>query len=210
MLSDKRTDAVSPVVGTMLMLTLVIILAAVLSGYAGGIAGSETNSGGDLRITAHTTITNTGGDDSRFFIDVISCTPLQTKNLKLKTSWKTYNKTGELVSSDTTVSAGVENFDYTVGNTENKGVAPVENDSGEICDFGDYALMAGSRMEAYPAEEYNDFSYESGFSGDMMQAVLGDDWKNLQSGDVVSVMLIYVPTGTIVYDEDVYVNAKSR
>jgi flagellin-like protein len=40
-MSGKENEAVSPVVGVMLMLVVTIILAAVVSGFAGGLAGSQ-------------------------------------------------------------------------------------------------------------------------------------------------------------------------
>jgi FlaG/FlaF family flagellin (archaellin) len=36
---EGKEDAVSPVVGVMLMLVVTIIIAAVVSGFAGGLAG---------------------------------------------------------------------------------------------------------------------------------------------------------------------------
>lgn len=36
---ERKEDAVSPVVGVMLMLVVTIIIAAVVSGFAGGLAG---------------------------------------------------------------------------------------------------------------------------------------------------------------------------
>jgi FlaG/FlaF family flagellin (archaellin) len=213
----KNPDAVSPVVGVMLMLTLVIVLAAVISGFAGGIAGSS-NSGSLIEITAQTKIINSGNNDtSRFEIDIISVNdPVSTKDLKLKTSWKSYDDAGNLVLHENSSMPGTENFNYIKSGVSPIGAGPglpqwdgtYENISTNMS-FGNYALMAGTRMVAYPAEEYGQSEpkiYDS-FSGtDCMQAILGEGWNNLSSGDVVNVMLIHVPSGRIIYDEDVNVN----
>ncbi|MBN2734060.1 MAG: type IV pilin [Methanomicrobiaceae archaeon] len=210
---EKNNEAVSPVVGVMLMLVVTIIIAAVVSGFAGGIVGGS-NTGSATEIVAQTKIINTGEDlGSRFEIDILSASPpVSTKDLKLKTSWKTYEG-GNLISECKSTMPGSDNFDC----NGNKGVAPIGIDPGlsvwdradkieDDMSFGKYALMAGTRMYAYPAEEYDGYSYND-FSGiDSMQAVLGEEWYKLKSGDVVSVMLIYVPTGQIIYDEDVFVN----
>ncbi|MDD4127836.1 MAG: type IV pilin N-terminal domain-containing protein [Methanomicrobium sp.] len=211
--SGNKNEAVSPVVGVMLMLTLVIILAAVISGFAGGIAGSSGGST-DIQITAQTNIVNTGESaGSKFEIDILSVSsPVSTKDLKLKTSWKTYDTDGKMISNDTAVSPGSDNF-----LTKGGGVSPLGSGPGlsewnrttdslpDDINFGKYALVAGTKMAAYPAENYGESDYRS--SGeDSIQAVLGHDWDNLRSGDVVSVMLIHVPSGRIIYDDEIYVN----
>lgn len=214
--SGKRPEGVSPVVGVMLMLTLVVILAAVVSAFAGGIAGGS-DSGSLIEITAETKIINSGSaGTSTFQIDILSASsPVSTKDLKLKTFWNTYVN-GVLISEETSSDGGSGNFDY----NGFEGVSPVGTGPGlpewdgtyenidEDMNFGNYALMAGTRMGAYPADEYGGGDYSGGYSGtDCMQAVLGDEWYKLQSGDVVSVMLIHVPSGRIIYDDDVYVNS---
>ena len=212
----QNTDAVSPVVGVMLMLTLVVILAAVISGFAGGIAGSS-NSGSLIEIMAEAKITNSGDSDtSKFEIDILSVSdPVSTKDLKLKTSWKSYDDTGKLKLHEVSTMPGTGNFDV----DGYMGVSPIGSGIGlpkwdgtyinikDNMSFGNYTLMAGTSMVAYPADEYGSISsgdYE-GYS-DCIQAILGEDWYKLQSGDVVNVMLIHVPTGRILYDEDVNVN----
>jgi len=214
--SGLFTDAVSPVVGVMLMLTLVIILAAVVSAFAGGIAGNS-DPGSLIEITAETKIINSGdADTSKFEIDILSVSsPVSTKDMELKTSWKTYVD-DKLVLKGNSSEAGIKNFDY----DDIEGVSPIGTGPGlpewdrsyenieEEMNFGNYALLAGTRMAAYPADEYVGGAYSAGHSGtDCMQAVLGDDWYKLQSGDIVSVMLIHVPSGQIIYDDDVYVNS---
>ncbi|WP_048151410.1 type IV pilin [Methanolacinia paynteri] len=210
----KNPDAVSPVVGVMLMLTLVIILAAVISGFAGGIAGSS-NSGSLIEITAQTKIINSGNNDtSRFEIDIISVNdPVSTKDLKLKTSWKSYDDAGNLVLHENSSMPGTKNFNYIKSGVSPIGAGPglpqwdgtYENISTNMS-FGNYAIMAGTKMVAYPSTYYLNGEYTDNQYTDCMQAILGEGWNNLSSGDVVNVMLIHVPSGRIIYDEDVNVN----
>jgi hypothetical protein len=70
--------AVSPVVGVMLMIVVTIIIAAVVSGFAGGLMKNnvkpvQATITGTFSVTSGMTITNTGGD------------PLPTSNLLLET-----------------------------------------------------------------------------------------------------------------------------
>ncbi|MFA5331580.1 MAG: type IV pilin N-terminal domain-containing protein [Methanoregula sp.] len=62
-----KNDAVSPVVGVMLMLVVTIIIAAVVSAFAGGMTSGQTkapqaNVKGTFSITDGMTISNAGGD----------------------------------------------------------------------------------------------------------------------------------------------------
>ncbi|ADN35396.1 conserved hypothetical protein [Methanolacinia petrolearia DSM 11571] len=211
---EKNPDGVSPVVGVMLMLVIVIILAAVISAFSGGIAGNS-DSGSLIEVTAETKIINSGyNDTSRFEINIISLSsPVSTKDLKLKTSWQRYDSSGVMISNDTFSIPGDENFNY-----GNGGVSPIGTGTGLPWDgtyanitadmnFGKYALLAGTSMVAYPSVYYVNNGYTDNSYTDSMQAILGDNWYELESGDVVSVKLIHVPSGRIIYDDDIYVNA---
>jgi FlaG/FlaF family flagellin (archaellin) len=62
-----KENAVSPVVGVMLMLVVTIIIAAVVSGFAGGLMKTQTKPPqatitGTFSVTQGMTITNAGGD----------------------------------------------------------------------------------------------------------------------------------------------------
>jgi len=66
-LTRRNDHAVSPVVGVMLMLVVTIIIAAIVSAYAGGMTSNQKNVPqatikGDFSITRGMTITHTGGD----------------------------------------------------------------------------------------------------------------------------------------------------
>ena len=90
--NNRRTEAVSPVVGVMLMLVVTVIIAAVVSAYAGGmiITSNQKVPTGSFNCK----ITNGGSwDNSGFVLTVYSVSePIQTKDVKLSTSWVTTDK----------------------------------------------------------------------------------------------------------------------
>lgn len=67
MTRKSKDSAVSPVVGVMLMLVVTIIIAAIVSGYAGGLAKSQTKAPqatiqGTFSVTSGLKIIHAGGD----------------------------------------------------------------------------------------------------------------------------------------------------
>ncbi len=76
-------EAVSPVVGVMLMLVVTIIIAAVVSGFAGGLIGGGTPAAPTVSMDVK--IVNTGSaTGSGFFATVTGVSaPVQTHNLEL-------------------------------------------------------------------------------------------------------------------------------
>ena len=84
----KKIDnsAVSPVVGVMLMLVVTIIIAAVVSGFAGGImSGTEKAP----QLSMDVDLVNTGYWQSSYFKAVVTgvSEPIDTSDLKIVTSW---------------------------------------------------------------------------------------------------------------------------
>ena len=87
----KNTDAVSPVVGVMLMLVVTVIIAAVVSAYSSGmIVTSQKVPTGSFDCK----ITNDGSwGNSKFLLSVLTVSePIQTRDVRLTTSWVTTNK----------------------------------------------------------------------------------------------------------------------
>lgn len=83
----KNTEAVSPVVGVMLMLVVTIIIAAVVSAFAGGMVSNEQKA---PTGTFECKIVNDGSwGGSGFTINVRAVSePIPTKDVKITTSWK--------------------------------------------------------------------------------------------------------------------------
>ncbi|OPY37806.1 MAG: hypothetical protein A4E35_01088 [Methanoregula sp. PtaU1.Bin051] len=223
-----KEDAVSPVVGIMLMLVVTIIIAAVVSGFAGSITGSEKKA---PTMTAETTIVNTGlYYGSHFDMKITGVSePIPTRDLKITTSWTAKN--------------GVKNSTTILPNVPNKRIAGVTsqisplgtgpgvtfkmfNQKDVSQDFGNYTLFAGTTLRVYPMGLWgptsdpsyggygpNTATYQyvdgTGYTYatdiDSMQAMLGKDWFNLREGDVVNVKIIHAPSGKVIYDDNVAV-----
>jgi FlaG/FlaF family flagellin (archaellin) len=90
--TGEREDAVSPVVGVMLMLVVTIIIAAVVSGFAGGLIGGNNQKPPTLAMNVK--VINMGSwVGSGFYASVTGVSdPIQSKDLKIATSWSTTKK----------------------------------------------------------------------------------------------------------------------
>jgi len=84
-------DAVSPVVGVMLMLVVTIIIAAVVSGFAGGLMGNTQK---PPTASIDVKVVNTGSAaTSGFYANVLGTSqPIPSRDLKIITSWQTVIK----------------------------------------------------------------------------------------------------------------------
>ena len=91
-------DAVSPVIGVMLMLVVTVIIAAVVSGFAGGLVGGE-GSQKVPSLSMDVSIINSGTfRGSGFSAKILGVSePIPTKDLKIVTSWDTTVKTNTYV-----------------------------------------------------------------------------------------------------------------
>ncbi|MBN2735269.1 MAG: type IV pilin N-terminal domain-containing protein [Methanomicrobiaceae archaeon] len=245
----KIEEGVSPVVGVMLMLVVTIIIAAVVSGFAGGLMGSNSQKAPMLSIDAK--IKNTGIHTGSGFTATVTgvSEPIQTKNLKIVTSWSTTNKTessyGNPVNGGGTVIG--QEINYYQGPTSNvtillppygfgagvnsSSIFNPESNSEQA--FGKYTLQQGTGLIAKPSgADYASLGYgygvdnkpyeytaSGGVTGttgittvyssasktgklDPMQAMLGEGWENLRSGDIVQISFIYVPTGKVILTKD--------
>lgn len=183
-------DGVSPVVGVMLMLVVTIIIAAVVSGFAGGIMGSNNQKTPMLSMDAE--ITNTGFfSGSGFKATVTSVSePIATGNLKVTTSWSTTNKTEESYGQPISGGGNVIGQEILHYHTEGSGDdqvqvetkillppygfgAGVENSTlfepynGEQA-FGAFTFKQGTGLIANPSgSDYSTTGYGYGVAGDV-------------------------------------------
>jgi archaeal type IV pilus assembly protein PilA len=109
-------EAVSPVVGVMLMLVVTIIIAAVVSGFAGGLVNGQSKS---PALTMDVKISNTGSYVGSGFTAVVLSTsePINTKDLRLVTSWMTTMKIPTSADLSTTQQAIPVGTLFNGGNT---------------------------------------------------------------------------------------------
>jgi FlaG/FlaF family flagellin (archaellin) len=105
-MKQQNEWAVSPVVGVMLMLVVVIIIAAVVSGFAGSLVGGNNQK--PPQITMDVKIANGGYYTTSYFAAVVTGVDkaIDTRDLKLVTSWTATQPNGTKVSGGATVIAG--------------------------------------------------------------------------------------------------------
>jgi archaeal type IV pilus assembly protein PilA len=169
----NSADAVSPVVGVMLMLVVTIIIAAVVSAFAGGL-GSEHKK--TPTATMDITIDNMGTQFKSKMVCVVKgvSEPISTKDVKIVTSWtaKDGTKGGATVlpwTSGTTPNVHIHNFAGTKSYTYHAPIgygARMNWTNGKQTPytdqyFGNYTLEPTSGFVAPAAEAYG-FAYTGG------------------------------------------------
>lgn len=174
--NKKYDDAVSPVIGVMLMLVVTIIIAAVVSAFAGSLASANAEKTPSLSMDIR--IINTGHySESGFFATVTGVSEaIPTKDLQLVTRWRDSNGTpqGDKVSggaanvkftSDTGlienavspfgtgagVAYAVESGEQYFGDATAPYGKSTDSTSDNIQNFGNYALIPGTTLAAKPA-----------------------------------------------------------
>jgi len=221
----SRNDGVSPVVGVMLMLVVTIIIAAVVSAFAGGMS-KTTDKAPTASLEVKIANDGTWGGS---YIDVgvkgVS-DAIPTKDLKIITTWKAANGT----SGGATVFGPGPNTKYGTTGLYNSplGFGPGVNQTmftgNYVTDqwYGNYSLVAGTRMHnsaygynsayggygvtASTRYQYTDGTgWTSATDTDAMMAILGPNWSALRPGDIVRVKILHVPTGKVLYDGKVTV-----
>ena len=180
--SPKKESAVSPVVGIMLMLTVTIILAAIISGMTGGIAQTQKK---PPQLVFEASLVNNGtvSEGSFFDLQVISVSEsIPTRELKMQTDWEDTKREHHLTSvTPGSVSPGVP-LGFGPGVVESP-------------DFGNYTLMAGTRLHA------NASHYLEECKG--MNATFSDSWINITEGTPVRIQFIHLPSGSIIADKEI-------
>ena len=226
----------SPVVGVLLMLVVTIIIAAIVSGFAGGMA-SGTKKAPDASFNVQISNPGTWGG-SQFKIDVLGVSqPILTKDLKIITAWTKngtsngstimpWNQSGDYTSTNvrydiasTTLGSGNYHAPLGYGGTISNWVSSGTFPSSQF--FGNYSITAASAMKAgaygynptyggygvsTPYEYSGGSKYTVGSSIDGMQAMLGSNWNITRPGDKVKVKIVYIPTGSNLFDKDVVVS----
>lgn len=129
----RNDTAVSPVIGVMLMLVVTIIIAAVVSGFSGGLIGDGSKSAPSLTMDVR--ISNTGTWVGSGFSATVTgvSESIPTKDLKIVTSWKTKMKNNlgtaneelSLVSNGTLIAGG----NTSIGGVANVNVVEPPNSS---------------------------------------------------------------------------------
>lgn len=230
----SRDDGVSPVVGVMLMLVVTIIIAAVVSAFAGGLSTGQKKAPA-ISIESHIVNDGTwGGSYYDFAIKSVD-TQIPTKDLKIITSWKSASGTkgGVTITGPNTTTLG--NTYYGASGAPVRSHAPygfgpgvaksvttaAQGPGGQWYPdqmYGNFTLTGGTIMHNGPCSNYGKLSLSPPFTytaadgnwdpdtqQDAMQAVLGKGWQDLRAGDIVNVKFVHIPSGKVIYDHDVAV-----
>ena len=176
-LVKKCDNAVSPVIGVMLLLIITVLIAAIVSSYAGGLSETKTKTP-QLVINPEVYIKN---DDSLHMnIAVLSAGDgILTRNIRLITEWKTFDATG----GSSTTGSGTDIYPTGRG-------AGVQTGTG-AADFGNYTLFGGTLM------------YIENEAGCI--ALFGPDWKKLDEGDLVTLKIIHIPSQATIVEREIIV-----
>jgi flagellin-like protein len=176
---DKSDSAVSPVIGILLMLIVTIILAAVISAYTGGLATIQSKA---PRIIIEASLANVTDDYSNYnesldFVVTSIDGSVCSKDLKITTEWKdccgrTYSKI---------VKPG-----------ENKYPKGYDPGSAVPLDFGNYTLVAGSRMNVNSSLS----------SPDILKSVI-NNWTSITDGTPVRIQFVHIPSGAVIVDDEI-------
>jgi FlaG/FlaF family flagellin (archaellin) len=220
-------DGISPVVGVMLMLVVTIIIAAVVSAFAGGsMTGSQKAPTANVEFH----LKNTGNATTSYFsMKVLGVSePIPTKNLKIITSFSATNRTdggpvnitgatssagksGVYITDELTDLSGTTSGAITVPTGYGNGVTVWANDTVHPQDamWGNFVLSSGTstfdRPVAYGTAAVGSFLYPDGHDTDPMQSILGAEWNNLKAGDTVAVRIVDVKSGKTIVDQNVIV-----
>ncbi|WP_196213988.1 type IV pilin [Methanolobus vulcani] len=220
----QNSEAVSPVIGVMLMLVVTVILAAAVSSTSTGLIKSS-----DPAPTAVFTVEVAKGEPLFYgslevpnpadwiSIKEITGDAIDTKNLKIVTT--NYNATGTMVRE---IVAG-ETISY-AGSTYT-GTVPFNNQGNHLFGnpenaFGNYTVKPGVTMYAidgamsgYPTtypqwgpltDIMGNVYYDYDSDPTEMQAMFAD-WCNVSDGDIVNVKIIDIASETVIFTTDVEV-----
>ena len=230
---ERPEDAVSPVVGVMLLLVVTVIIAAVVATFASGLVSTQQAAptvAADVEILSVDTSSSQYAA-GKFEMKIVAVSDdVPTKDLKLVTKYVVNNRTNskEKVSGGATVYGKVNNTKYTgyeyvspIGFGPGvQGSAVTSGDYGTNQQFGYYSLTEGTYMQNTGAYDYNQAKSAKGdgywtdtavvidymYAGtDALDAILGEEWTHLQPGDTVDVTLIHVPTNGVLFSKTVTV-----
>jgi FlaG/FlaF family flagellin (archaellin) len=223
--TKQNEHAVSPVVGVMLMLVVTIIIAAVVSAFAGGLAAGKEKA---PQVSLETHIKLTGGMSGgpSMIIKDLGGDSINTRNVKLVTSWanasgiyhvqsttapKYMNDTEEyysamsafshynLSSMNTQTASYTYNEPYLVVSGQYPASGAADKDTALW--FGNYIMHAGDVIKA-------DTNLDtSSYGNTWIDKQIINDIGLLTQNDIVNVQLIDLKSGTTIYDKDVNVEA---
>ena len=210
--NTKKTvpeHAVSPVVGVMLMLVVTIIIAAVVSAFAGGMgSGTQTVPSAAIAVKIDTSASDgMEGTTKVISFEMLSGDSIPTKDLQIITYFT--NETGHVYKTSHTASSdGFDLYGYGTSNAR----LPYLSDMSAVgsagnnpkADFGNYTLSTGDIMKVGSTRQVADFLDLPWTAGTYPSPDTCDD-ASFKSGAVVDVKILHVPSGKYIYDKEVIV-----
>ena len=219
--------AVSPVVGVMLMLVVTIIIAAVVSAFAGGLATGKEKA---PQATLETHITLTGGMEGgpSMTIKHMGGDPINTKDVKIVTSWA--NTSGVYHVQSTVAAKYTDSLEqyvlYPSGSYTgyaHYNISSLNVNEGGYDYYNEPYLVVAGQYPAYTGDAANETPLWFGNyvmrAGDLIKAdtnldsgTYGNLWTdkqiikdaNLLTGnDIVNVQLIDLKSGTPIYNQNI-------
>lgn len=238
MIKDKgieREHAVSPVVGIMLMLVVTIIIAAVVSAFAGGLT-TEKARAPQASLETHITFGDsmmTGSAGPILTMKHMGGDPINTRNVKLVTSWA--NATG-IYNMQSTVAPvwGTEAETYTTGKSPGTSNYTLSSLNTHYDYYGDtlyynapYLVVPGESPTGTGLADndtalwFGNYIFRAGdiIKADTDNTVFGTGSAQNQAtpiikygtlltrNNIVNVKLIDLKSGTTIYDKDILVEA---
>lgn len=212
---NRSEEAVSPVVGVMLMLVVTIIIAAVVSSFAGGLATStEKAPNAVLDVKIYEQYTNAlpymgTYNYPSFQIKMLGGETLDTSKMKLKFSW-TNTTSGDECNSTYSGDGTFKYTSYYSGEHDMPAMAILQT-SGNIYDqpsnwFGNVTIANGDVLQsmglysAYTNSGENPLPLEKDES---FKIIFGDDYTSVIKGTPIHVVIMY--NEHVVFDKEVIV-----
>jgi len=207
----KTEEGVSPVVGVMLMLSVTIIIAAIVSAAAGSFSGTKEKAPSAI-LEVHFYENRSYGSFSApaMTIEHISGSPLQTKDLSITTYFR--NESGQLIKGyllgekAVQVDSGEYSGVLFINDMDRFGSPLQSSDTGYESWFGNASavLMAGDVLVT-PAQYYSSPPYDNLGLNYILGFDTTDPGSGYQAGAVINVKIVHVPSGQVIFDQDVVV-----
>ena len=212
---ERPEDAVSPVVGVMLLLVVTVIIAAVVATFASGLVSTQQAAptvAADVEILSVDTSSSKYAA-GKFEMKIVAVSDdVPTKDLKLVTKYVVNSRDDPKVkvSGGATVYGKVNNTNYDGHEYVSplgfgpgvQGSAVTSGDYGTNQQFGYYSLTEGTYMQNTGLDTAGG-PLDTGT--DALDAILGEEWTHLKPGDTVDVTLIHVPTNGVLFSKTVTV-----
>jgi archaeal type IV pilus assembly protein PilA len=212
-------DGVSPVVGVMLMLSVTVIIAAIVSAAAGGLSGTEKRAPSAI-LEVHFYENRSYGSFSAhaMTIEHISGNPLQTKDLSITTYFR--NESRQMIKGyllgEKAVSGDDAWGDFDSGtysgalfiNDQDRFGSPLQDSAaGYKSWFGNASavLMAGDVLVTPaqfcgPLEPHTNPGLNYVLNFDTTDPING-----YRAGAVITMKIVHIPSGQVIFDKDVVV-----